>query len=264
MANSQISEGKLTFFAVLTTVGALAIGFGAFYMRYAYAEDGHNLLAIGYLIACILLFFGVRMYNILILIIAVAACGGIQMYAMKKFDWRQGYIDLANMGQPFFLEEFIERYPTFEEHNFKFLKAPDWVRFNDECVQPALLNQVVLPRCTTFDLINRYYNIEMQPVMNIYYGKMRKTAKMVQEGKLKKRSEYAQCIANKSCATIPLLPKGVDAEKLDPTSRDFIGIRQAFWSLINDKKMSQEVCALTPVCRALVNMKVVDPAKLPF
>ncbi|NBX65581.1 MAG: hypothetical protein EBQ96_01120 [Proteobacteria bacterium] len=261
---AQLSESKLTFIAIMMTMVALLVGYGVFYMRYAYAEDGHNLLAVGYLVACIFLFFAVRLSNIFLLILAVGLVGGIQVYATKKFDWRQNYIQLAEMGQPFFLEEFIERYPTFEEYTFKFLKAPDWVRFNDDCVQPALLNQVVPPRCSTFDLISRYYNIEIQPLMSAHYGKMRRTAKMIEEGKMKKRSEYAQCIANKSCATIPLLPKGVDAEKLDASSRDYIGVRQAFWSLINDKKMSQEVCALTPLCRALVNMKTVDPGKLPF
>jgi len=28
--------------------------------------------------------------------------------------------------------------------------------------------------------------------------------------------------------------------------------------------MSQQTCSLVPVCRALVTMRVVDPAKLPF
>ncbi|MBU6235731.1 MAG: hypothetical protein KGQ41_07795, partial [Alphaproteobacteria bacterium] len=213
---------------------------------------------------CFGLFFGIRLWKFFLIIPMALLLAGVMTYSTNKFNWRQSYIELANMGQPFFLEELIDRYPTYEEYTFAFLKAPDWVRFNDECVQPALLNQVVPPRCASMDLIQRYYNIDMTMTMSAYYAKMKRTAKKVEEGKLKKRSEYAQCISNKECATIPLLPKGVDAEKVDPTSKDYIGVRQAFWSLITDKKMSQEVCSLTPICRALVNMKAIDPAKMPF
>ena len=264
MSSAQMSESKLTTFAILGTLGALGAGLFIFYSRYAYAEEGHDILAIAYLIGCIALFFGIRLWKILIMIVAVAALAGIQVYANQKFDWRQNYIQMAEMGQPFFLEELIDHYPTYEEHTFSFLNAPDWVRFNDDCIQPGLLNGVVPPRCTSFDLIQRYFNIDLATAMGTYFVKMKYTAKQIEEGKMKKRSDYASCIASKNCVTIPLLPKGVDAEKIDPTSRDYIGVRQAFWSLVNDKKMSQEVCALTPVCRALVNMKVVDPAKLPF
>lgn len=264
MSKAPMSESKLNFTAILITIAALIIGLGNFYMRYAYAEDWHNYLAIAYVVGCIILFFGLRIWNIPLLLVAFIVVCGTQIYATNKFNWRQNYIDMANMGQPFFLEEFIERYPTYEEYTFKFLKAPDWVRFNEDCVQPALLNQVVPPRCASFDLITRYYNIDVAAVMGTYFGKMKRTAKMVEGGKMKKRSQYAQCIAEKTCVTIPLLPKGVDADRLDASSKDYIGVRQAFWSLINDKKMSAEVCSLTPLCRALVAMKAVDPAKLPF
>lgn len=264
MSKAPISERKLHFIAILVTLAALVAGLGVFYARYAYAEPGHNYLSIAYLVGCIILFFSIRLWNIPLLLGALVLMTGTQIYAGNKFDWRQNYIELANMGQPFFLEEFIDHYPTYEEHVFTFLKAPDWVGFNDTCVQPALHNQVILPRCASIELISRYYNIDISEVMMAYFARMKNTAKMVESGQMKKRSQYAQCIADKSCATIPLLPKGVDAEKLDPSSRDYIGVRQAFWSLINDKKMSAEVCSLTPLCRALVTMKAVDPARLPF
>lgn len=264
MTAAQMSESKLTFAAITITLAALAVGLGAFYLRYAYAEDGLRYIVITYIVACFGLFFSIRLWKIILIGIFAAMMIATQLYATHKFDWRQNYIELANMGQPFFLEEFIDRYPTYEEHTFPFLGAPDWVRFNDECVQPALLNQVIPPRCASTDLIQRYYRLDVVMAMSTYYSRMKNTAKMVEEGKLKKRSQYAQCIADKQCATIPLLPKGVDAEQVDPSSKDYIGIRQAFWSLINDKKMSQQVCSLTPLCRALVNMKAIDPAKMPF
>jgi len=262
--SAPLSERNLTIMGILGSLGVLIVGLLVFWSRYEYAEQGHDLLAIFFIIACIGLFFGIRLWNIPILIVAIFVAVTTQIYASNKFSWRENYIQLAQMGQPFPLDEFIDHFPSYEEYTFKFLKAPDWVRFNEECVQPALSNQAVPPRCATFDLIQKYYYIDVRNVMQLHFGKMKKTAKMVQEGKMNKRSAYIDCIANKICAAIPLLPKGVDAGQIEQNSKDYIGVRQAFWSLIDDKKMSPQVCSLTPLCRALVNMKAVDPAKMPF
>jgi len=259
-----ISEKNLTYLALAGFFVAVLAGAGTFYVRYPYTEDGQAYLMIAYLLFILVLFFAIKLWKLPLIGVAVVFSISILGYANKKFDWRENYIQMAKLGQPFFLEEMIDRYPTYEEYTFDFLGAPDWVRFNEECVQPALLNQVVLGRCASFELIQRFYRIDMQAAMITHLNKMRETAKRIQEGQMKKRSEYIACLASKECAAIPLLPKGIDATRIDPTSRDYIGIRQAFWSLINERKMSQETCALTPICRALVNMKVVEPAKLPF
>ncbi len=259
-----INERNLNILGIVAAVIAALAGAVVFYGRYPFAEPGTNYLIGAYGVCCFLLFFGIRLWKITIMAIAIFGLIGVQSYSARKFSWRENYISLAQMGQPFFLNEFIDHYPTYEEYTFEFMKAPDWVRFNDECVQPALTQNPVPPRCASFDLIQRYYRIDLRQAMSQHFAKMKRTATMVQEGKLSKRSAYAECIANKQCATIPLLPKGVDANAIDPGSQDYIGIRQAFWSLINDKKMSPTACALTPLCKALVNMRVVIPDKMPF
>lgn len=262
--SAPLSERNLTIMGLLGSILTLTVGLLVFWSRYEFAEQGHDILAIIFMVACIGLFFGVRLWNIPILIVALFTAITVQIYASNKFGWRENYIQLAQMGQPFPLDEFIDHFPTYEEYTFRFLKAPDWVRFNEECVQPSLTNQVVPPRCANFDLIERYYHVDVRNAMSLHFGKMKKTAKMIQDGKMNKRSAYIDCISNKVCAAIPLLPKGVDAAQIEQNSKDYIGIRQAFWSLVDDKKMSPQVCSLTPLCRALVNMKAVEPGKLPF
>lgn len=263
-ANAPVSERVLTILGTMAAIVVAAVGMAMFYTRYAYAEEGHGTLAIVYLAACMGIFFGIRLWKISFLLVCLIVGLGVQLYAYKKFDWRENYITLAQAGQPFFLEEYIDHYPTFEEHAFPFMGAPNWVKFNDECVQPALVNQPIPPRCTTFDLILRHYHVDAHAAMQQYFAKMKNTAAMIQKGELNKRSAYAECIANKSCVTIPLLPKGVDATKIDASSKDYMRVRQAFWSLVNDPTMSPEVCSLNDFCRALVAMKAVDPTKLPF
>ena len=152
---APLSERNLTIVGFLAAIAAAAFGLVVFYGRYPFAEDGTNTLIALYLSACIILFFGIRFWNIVILAFAVLSLFGVQIYAAQKFDWRENYISLAQMGQPFFLNEFIDHYPTYEEYTFAFLNAPDWVRFNNECVQPALTQNPVPPRCASSDLIQR-------------------------------------------------------------------------------------------------------------
>lgn len=264
MPLENIDEKKLKMMAVVTALGAAAIGSMTFYLRYPYIESGHGYIYAAYLGACIGLAVTLRMRNLALFVLALLAAIGFQIYAVKKFDWRQTYISMAEAGQPFALEEYIDTYPTFEEHLFTFLNMPDWVRFNQQCVQPALAQQPTAARCGSVDLIQRYYNIDIIASMTAHFEKMRFTARRIQSGDMKKSYEYAQCIANKQCASVPMLPKGVDANRIAGDSEEYIGIRKAFWSLVNDSKVTEEVCALTPVCRALVNLKVIDPQHMPF
>lgn len=261
---APVSVRTLTIMGLVFGSIAALIGLFAFYARYEYAEWGHNYLLFGYIAACFLVFFSVRSWNLPLFVLAIALCVGIQFYSAKKFDWREQYVMEAQAGQPFFLEEYVDHYPTFEEYTFSFLKIPNWVKFNNECVQPALNKQAIPGQCTTTDLIQHVYNIDIVAAMQDHYAKMKNTAKMIQDGKMNKRSALTNCVANKACVPIPLLPKGVDANHIDPTSKDYIDVRQAFWSIINDKKMSPAVCEQVPLCRALVAMKAVDVKKLPF
>lgn len=261
---SPVNEIVLTVLSLVIALVAAVAGLYLFLSRYQYAEVGHDYLVMGYVASCFILFFAVRLWNIPLFVIAVLVLGGVQTYSQLKFSWRENYIESAKAGKPFALEEYIDKYPTYEEHVFRILKAPDWVRFNEDCVQPALAASPVKSQCATLESINDTYNLDVKRTMVSHYARMRSTAKQIQAGKLSKRSAYVTCLAAKTCATIPLLPKNVDANKVDPTSRDYIEVRTAFWSLINDKRMSSEVCNLNPLCKSLVAMNAVDPLRLPF
>lgn len=242
----------------------LVVGVFAYLGRYAYAEDGHNWYLFFYIIACGGLFIGVRRFNIGLIVAMLVLAFGLQMFANQKFNWRYEYVTNAVAGNPFALSEFIHEYPTYEEYLMRFMGDPDWVRLNRDYIQPALNDAPVGPHCATTDSIYVYYNIDIIDEMRRYANRMRQTAKQLDEGKLKRRQEYQDCIQRRSCATIPLLPKGVDAEQIDPMSQDYLDIRQAYWSLVNDKTLSPEVCTLTPMCKAMVKMGLVQANSLPF
>lgn len=242
----------------------LLIGVFAYLGRYAYAENGHNWYLFFYVLACMALFLGIRRFNIPLIVMSLLLAFGIQGFANQKFNWRQSYVSDAIAGQHFALQEFIETYPSYEQYVFRFLGEPDWVRLNRDCIQPALNDAPVGPHCTSTDSIFNYYNIDLIREMSGYAHRMRTTAKLLEDGKLTRRHEYINCIESKRCATIPLLPRGVDAEQIDPMSQDYLDIRQAFWSLINDKRLSPEACTLTPMCQAMVKLNLVQINGLPF
>lgn len=262
---APLSKRNLTIIGILATLITASLGLFVMLSRFAYAEPGHGWLAAAYGAACVGLFFAIRFWRLAIFFLLLIIMVGTQIYAAKKFDWRQTYIDSAQQGRPFPLEEMIDHYPTYEEHLFKFLGYPDWADFYTDCIAPTANVPVnVPPTCASFDSIMQAYNVDVPTMMQFYYGKMKKTAQMIQEGKLTQRNAYATCIANKGCATIPLLPKGVDATKIDPTSKEYLEVRQAFWSLINDKKMSPTVCNQMEMCKILIMLKLVNPERLPF
>jgi hypothetical protein len=94
---------------------------------------------------------------------------------------------------------------------------------------------------------------------------MKRTAQRIQDGNLKTKKAYQQCLTNKTCAIIPLLPANVDAEQIEQQSTDHIKTRRMFWSLINDTQISPEICEFIDLCRALRNSGVTpipkpDPA----
>jgi hypothetical protein len=264
MSLDNINDTSLKKISLITALLLAVIGSITFYTRYAYAETGHGYLFIAHLAVCVFTLIAIRMRSVPLAGLLILIFIGVQLYSIQKFSWRENYIKMAETGNPFPLEILIDEYPSFEEYTFTFLGAPDWVRFNEECVQPALARQQTLPRCASPDMIQRYYNIDIIPVISAYFQKMRATAKRIQKGELKKGSDYRACIADKTCAVVPMLPKGVNAQQIDSSSRDYIGVRQAFWSLINSETTSEQTCALTPICRALVHMKVVDGTKIPF
>jgi|GEM_PF-1345631 len=263
--SSAFNHDKLRLIVAMV-VPLIVLIFGTLVMlsRYAYAEDGHNIILTIYIVGCILLFFALRKVSVVFIALLAVLLVGSQVYASQKFNWRQDYIDKANSGHPFPLEEMITAYPTYEEHIFSFLGAQDWVRFNNDCIQPALTSGLLMDQCRTPQEIQDRYRIDIFSAMGDLKHRMQNTAKRLEQGKLSRRSEYMDCIARKECATIPLLPKGVDATKLDPMSKDYIEIRQAFWSLVKDKKMSPGTCELTPICKALVQLGIVNTDSMPF
>lgn len=232
---------------------------GLYYMlsQWEFYEPGQDILAIAYFIACFVLFFALRFTSVKQIIITAFILVMLLIYADKKFEWRRDYIQNANQNASFILEPYIDAYPTFEEHSFGWLwGAPSWVKFADECISPSLRGTEVGRYCRAAATIQHEYNIDPLALVNQHFARMKRTAQRIESGDMKSKKQYQTCLNNKTCALIPLLPANVDPESIDRQSNSHIVTRKMFWSLINDKTISPEICEFMDLCRALRDMNV--------
>lgn len=265
MAKDTLSDKKLSIMGACASLVTLTIFIFLFYRRMAYIEHGHGFIIIAYIVLSSALFFCIRKANATLSVLCLVLMIGTHIYSSSKFDWREDYIANAIANRPFALEPLITEYPVYEDYLFSsFTGRPNWVKLSRECFEPAIAGNTTGPRCTSFETIQTTYNVDLLSAFKQYFGKMRTTAKKIADGSMVKRDDLVKCLASKQCVPVPLLPKGVEAKSIDPSSKDYISLRKAFWSLVNDEKLSNEACSLDQLCRALVTMKLIEVNKIPF
>lgn len=261
---NNIDDRKVLILSITASLLSLFGGVTHMLSQWQYYEPGQGILLSIYVLGCLVLFFALRFIKVTQILAAFLLLGLIIFYSNQKFEWRKSYIQNAFKGQPFLLEEYITQYPTMEEHSFGWLwGAQSWIQFAEDCVRPALTRaNPANPACRSEAGILDEYKIDVKEAINAHFRKMQSTARRIEEGQLSDKNQYQNCLRQKQCAMIPLLPANVDAEALSRDSQDYIDIRQAFWSLINDTTLSPAVCEYMLLCRAMRNSSIV-PIPLP-
>ena len=264
----KLDDKKLLISSVLISIFVLLVGVTYLLGQWQYYEEGQGILLGIYALASFALFFALRFARWGQIISAIILISLILFYASVKFDWRKEYVDNANSGRPFIMENYIDEYPTLEEHTFGFLwSEPQWVNFTDDCITPILSGaRTATPECRSNQTILENYNIDITQIIEKHFMKMKRTAQRIESGDMKTKNDYQRCLTNKSCAIIPLLPANVDPTTIDQQSTDYLLTRKMFWSLVNDTKMSPEICEYIDICRVLRDTGVIPiehPKPLP-
>jgi hypothetical protein len=238
--------------AILFLIGGLYV----FFKDYTYKEEGHLILLGAYVLLCGLFYLFFKLWKIGLTAFTVLLMVFCLTLIVQKYEWRKDYVDAAT---PFFLEEYIKDYPSFEEHlKISYMGGENWIAFSKECAEPAMLAKVVSLDCKSISAVKNKYGIDLKAAVNAYFKKMQGTAKRVSGGKLKTTAQYRTCIQNKSCAQIPMLPKNVNADDIDPNSHDHKEIREAYWALIEEKKMTAPVCKYMKLCKIMLELEIVN------
>lgn len=238
--------------AVVSALLLLAAGMFLFITYRNFLDMGHIPLAVGYLILVIAVYVSLNKARIIPALLCLALAGGVLFLSLVKVQWSKDYLKSLTTRQAFILEDYIERYPTFEEYYFAgFLGVPDWVRFSRDCVEKALNKQPVAQNCRTADSIRDAYNIDIQKEINHFMGRMQSTAIKVKDGGITSGQQYQSCIAQRNCAPIPLLPENVDAEKISVRSKEYAEVRRAFWDLVEKKGLTKDICLSMLLCKAM-------------
>ena len=248
-------------------LAVLAYGLFIFLTQWQYSEPGHETMLIGYLVGSVAIFFALRFSKLAIAVVIGVCLFLVTLYAGQKFEWRKTYIQNAQNGNYFALEQYIDTYPSYEDHHFSWItNAPKWVDFSSDCYEPLLKSddlsetkKSLNTHCLSAESILSSYNIDVKTMINDHYRKMQNTAKMLEKGRLKNKRRFEGCINDKKCVMIPLLPAGTNVEQ---QSEDYLDIRKQFWSLINDKKMSQANCDFFDLCRVMTGAEIIPFDKI--
>lgn len=255
---NEIVDKKAILVSVATGLVCAVFGLILFMFQGAYAEKGHDKLLMVYIIMAIILIIPVYFSKKGVISLLAIMMVTTLVYSWMKFDWRADYIKNAKNGNAFILETYIDDYPTFEDHYFPILSdKPQWVHFANDCYKPATKSQDMAQTCRSTSLIQTNYNINLDRVIRNHFRKMKTTAEMLQQGQLLNKEQYRRCLTTKRCAIIPLLPADAEGKEIDASSDDYIQIRRQFWSLVNDKEISPEICEFIDLCRVMRDQNVV-------
>lgn len=213
------------------------------------------LVYLGSLAASILLFRGEKYGHAVIFMLVMI---GLLVLSYHRHSWMRDYYKNG-----FILEAYIDEYPSWEETLFgSILGKEDWIGFANDCAKPVLeKNGRGASSCKSLATIKEVYRLDMTSVLEKHRKKMKRTAKQLADGKARK-IRYPRCIRDKKCVEVPLLPPGVDADKIDPASQTHIDKRRAFWSLVNGNGMTPEICTNMQLCYILSKTGAVNLEKL--
>lgn len=189
-----------------------------------------------------------RKTSVFFLLLAILTFG----FSHAKYQWRKSFFKEHEAGRPFMVRPYLDDYPPLEVY----LLAPytgweDWVRFNRDCVEPYLKTSFAEKACSTTQAIQDAYHINVQTVLQAYQKRMKTTAEMVDKKIIRNKLAYLSCIDSGNCVPVPLLPKDVKAEDIDPASEDYKEIREPFWTLLKSEKLTQGICEHILLCRVL-------------
>lgn len=238
--------------AAIATVAMAGAGLYVFIRGSAYFENGQFILIVFFLCSLALLFLGVLRLKIpmagLGLVLGVICLFG----AYEKFAWRRAYVESGLAGKPFILDAHVRTYPPLEVYlAAPYLGLPDWVRLARDCVEPVRATTAPGEHCGNLEDIRKTYHVDAKAEVKAYRDRMARTADQIVKGKLGKKKDYQACIARKDCAEVPLLPKDVNPDTVDPESNDYLPVRRMFWQLIDEKTVTPELCARIILCAAL-------------
>jgi hypothetical protein len=245
---SILPSAAITFFAII-------FGLNTFFSQWAYSENGHTILLWSYLVCCAVLFMLIRIKKAKFAVPLIIVMAIIILYANQKFEWRKNYILESKNGRPFILMPYIDAYPSYEDTLFWFInEKPRYVDFVRECYEPALNNQQAGRDCNSRNQIIEKYKFDVVAAIDNYYQKMKYTAQQIESQAFTDISGFEQCLRDRQCAVIPLLP--ADSGEVPEQSNQYLEVRKKFWSLIEDDTISEENCDFVDLCRAMKSLGV--------
>lgn len=253
----EASNRRADFIRILSMVLA-AVGVFVLLTYRNYLDVGQIPLGILYFAGVFVVYQAHKKDNLALAGIFTLVALVLVSLSVAKIFWNKNYLQSLTTANAFVLEDYIERYPLLEEYAFAgLLGKKDWVRFSDECVAPALQGRSTGSACHSDQGIQRKYKLNVNAEIDTVLRRMQRTAKDINDGRIKSGSDYQRCVGSRRCAPIPLLPANVDAKALEGNNTEHLAVRTAFWDLAEEKGLTQPVCEAMILCRAMMATGVV-------
>lgn len=219
----------------------------------SYLDFGHIFTTIAFCVAALIVFWSLQKAKIIAAILGILLATMLLYASLAKVKWNESYLQGLTTANAFVLEDYIDEYPSLEEHFFsRTMNKKDWIRFAEVCVTPALAQRPVPGICRDARAIRDTFRIDVKREIDSFLARMQLTAKEVESARIRSGSQYQQCIAEKRCAPIPLLPENVDADSLVNDSVQHLVVRQGFWDLVEERGLTNNVCQAMVLCRAML------------
>lgn len=254
----KFADQQLSFLAILLSVFFAVIGLYYFFSQFEYFEVGQLVLMALFVLCNVMFFFWFKERRIVYASLMIGMMFLVIAAANKKYEWRENYVTKG-----FELELYIDQYPSWEEYLYaRVMEEPNWVDFVNTCVKPSQRGRRASApaHCGNLRAIEQTYHIDMGEELQKHFQKMKKTAKAIANERVRQIG-YPRCILSKTCAQVPLLPKGVDPDSVNPESMDYIEIRRAFWDLVEGSQVTAEICGHMELCRVLRDLGAINPEK---
>lgn len=133
----------------------------------------------------------------------------------------------------------------------------DVALFTQDCVE-TVLNDLTPPEaCNTAETIEEEYGVDVFYALDVHQGRMISTVRMIADGQLLTEEDFEDCMRRDECVDIPMIPPDIRGKKGVAGTPQAQQVRETFWHLVNNGRITPETCSFTDICRAMYKLGII-------
>lgn len=123
--------------------------------------------------------------------------------------------------------------------------------FRSDCIDAVLEQNIISEGCRSASAMQETYGVNVWDVLDEHRSRMIMTARLIARGDILTQKDYEACLGTGKCAPIPLLGEHGKDNVRKLNTPQAIETRRLFWYLVEDGRLTRDICAYMDTCRAL-------------